>query len=411
MKTNDSDSLSSSVKFREDLHSYLVGDELLIFDDLTKRLFRNNLTATVIWNGCRSGLSLMEIITAFSEATGVDAERITTDVMGITSHWEEMGLLQVSRESLVEKQPSDPAGELLDDGAYEASEGPVPQFLSDNIGYKFQILDTSFHLSVPTENELRLVKPLLDHLSVSAEADCNESLCIMHTEGRYVLLHGDRVIDSCEHPSGIAPMLHGHSLMMAYELSHCLFGLHAASVLYEGKSVLMPALAGSGKSTLTAALIGSGASLCSDDLVLLTQAPVLMRPVPVAIGLKSGSWDLLTPYFPEIASLLTHLRVDDKRVRYLAPTAAAMVPMSSRPFPVDFIVFPKYLSSSETASLKPISPAEGLCRLTEAGFDIHGEMTAPCVGQLVEWIRHIPCYEIHYSQLDKAVLAIQELAS
>jgi hypothetical protein len=206
-------------------------------------------------------------------------------------------------------------------------------------------------------------------------------------------------------------MLHGHSLIIAYELSHCLFGLHAAAVFYQGKCVLMPALSGSGKSTLTAALVGSGAFLFADDIVLLTPAPVRMRPVPVVIGLKSGSWNVLAPYHPEIASLPIHLRADDKHVRYLAPSVDTMVPMASQPFPVDFIVIPKFVNDSNAAGLIKISPADGLCRLTEAGYDIRGEMTATCIKELIDWITHIPCYEMHFNQLDNAVSAIQKLVS
>lgn len=408
METNNGYSISADLVPAGHIHSYPLGDELLLFDELTKRLFRTNPTATIIWNGCHAGLSLEKIVAVLSDTTGVPPERIAGDVKDITFHWRKMGLLQNGGEFQVREKIAAESDRLSDAMDYN---GSAPQLPSDSLEYKFRILDTCFHLSVPTEKELRLVTPLLDHLIVSDDAATDEHLYIIHAEDRYMLLHNKKVISWCPHFSGIAPLLYGHSLLIAYELSHCLFGLHAAAVMYHGKSVLMPALAGSGKSTLTAALVGSGASLCADDLVLLTGAPVCMRPVPVVIGLKSGSWDLLASYHPKIASLPTHFRLDNKHVRYLAPPAGALVPMVSEPFPVDVIVFPKFVDEGDAAVVNEIGAAEGLCRLTDAGYDIRGEMTATCVKQMVDWIAHIPCYEMHFKPLDKAVYAIQKLVS
>jgi hypothetical protein len=408
VETNNGYSISTDLMPSSHIHSYPLGDELLLFDELTKQMFRMNPTATAIWNGCRTGLPLKEIITVLSDATGMAAEQIADDVNDIISRWLEMGLLHDSREPLLRGKQSVVADEPLDAVDYD---GPVPQLPPVNHEYKFRILDICFQLSVPIENELQLVTPLLAHLSVPYETAADEHLYIVRTDDRYVLLHNKKVINWCFHISGIAPMLYGHSLLIAYELSHCLFGLHAAAVFWQRKCVLMPALSGSGKSTLTAALVGSGASLCADDLVLLTPAPVRMRPVPVVIGLKNGSWDLLAPYHPNIASLPIHLRSDDKYVRYFAPPVDAMVSMASQPFPIDVIVFPKFVDNGDAAVANEISAADGLCRLTDAGYDVRGEMTASCVRQLVDWITHIPCYEMHFNQLDKAISALQTIVS
>ncbi len=408
METYNGYSASTDLIPSSHIHSYPLGDDLLLFNELTKQLFRTNPTASVIWDGFRAGLSLNEIIATLSDATGVTIEQVKNDVNHIISHWIEVGLLHDSRGSLVHERQSAVADQPLDDVDYD---GPVPQLPAVNHEYKFRILDTCFQLSVPTEKELHLVIPMLSHLSVPFDTAADEHLYIVYTDERYVLLHNKNVVDWCANLSGIAPMLHGNSLLIAYEMSYCLFGLHAAAVFYHGKCVLMPALSGSGKSTLTAALVGSGASFCADDLVLLTPAPVRMRPVPVVIGLKKGSWDLLAPYHLNVASLSTHLRSDDKYVRYFAPPVDAMVPMTSQPFPIDVIVFPKFVDGDDTAVLTKISAADGLCQLTDAGYEVRGEMTAPCVKQLVDWITDIPCYEMHFNQLDKAVSTIQTLVS
>gem|GEM_PF-797580 len=408
MDTYNEHSVSTNFIPGSHIHSYPMDDELLLFDELAKKIFRMNPTATTIWNGYCAGLSLNEIIAALSDSTGVVIEQIANDVNHIISRWLEMGLLHDSREPMLRGKQSAVADQPLDAVDYD---GPVPQLPPVSHEYKFKILDICFQLSVPIENEVQLVSPLLAHLSVPYETEADQHLYIVRADDRYVLLHNKKVINWCFHISGIAPMLYGHSLLIAYELSHCLFGLHAAAVFWQGKCVLMPALSGSGKSTLTAALVGSGASLCADDLVLLTPSPVRMRPVPVVIGLKNGSWDLLAPYHPNIASLPIHLRSDDKYIRYLVPSADALVPMTSQPFPIDVIVFPKFVHDGDAVIINEISAADGLCHLTDAGYDVRGEMTALCVRQLIDWITHIPCYEMHFNQLDKAVSAIQTLVS
>lgn len=405
---NNGYSISTDLMPGSHIHSYALGDELLLFDEQTKQMFRINPTATAIWKGCCAGLPLKKIILTLSDATGVAIEEIANDVNHIISRWLEIGLLHDSRKPLLRRKQSVVAEEPLGAVDYD---GPVPQLPSVSHEYKFRILDTCFQLSVPIENELQIVSQLLAHLSAPYETAADQHLYILRTDDRYVLLHNEKVINWCFHISGIAPMLYGHSLLIAYELSHCLFGLHAAAVFWQGKCVLMPALSGSGKSTLTAALVGSGASLCADDLVLLTPPPIRIRPVPVVIGLKNGSWDLLIPYHPNIASLPVHLRSDEKYIRYLVPPADALVPMTSQPVPIDVIVFPKFVHDGDAAIINEIRAADGLCQLTDVGYDIRGEMTASCVKQLVDWITHIPCYEMRFNKLDKAVSAIQTLIS
>ncbi len=305
------------------------------------------------------------------------------------------------RQFVAAKQPEDIAD----------CHGRLLQLSSSNPEYRFRILDTCFQLKVPTKNELRLVTPLLSHLSVPEETKYDVHLSIVCVDGRYLLLHDKKPVDWCAHTNGIVPMLHGNVVVIAYERSRCLIGLHAAAVYHREKCILIPAPSGSGKSTLTAALVGSGFSHCADDLVLLTQAPVCMRPVPIAVGLKAGSWNLLASYHPNLASLPTHLRSDGKHVRYLVPADNTIVPMASQPLPIDYIVFSQFVEDEDKAVLTEISAAEELCRLAEAGYEIQDEMTAESVEQLVDWITNIPCYAIRYNQLDDAVSFIQSLVS
>jgi len=393
---------------RSNIHSYSLGEELILFDELSKKLFRNNSTAALIWQGCSSGFSREEIIAALSQETNATAEQITNDVNGLISQWCAGGLLQTNSQSSLPGQPIDAAEHPVNIMGYN---GPLTRLPSGSPEYRFRILDTYFRLKVPTKKELQLVTPILSHLAVPHENKGEVHLSIVYADGGYLLLHNERLVDWCAHIDGIGPMLHGNALVIAYEMTDCLMGLHAAAVYCNGKCILMPAPSGSGKSTLTAALVGSGFSHCADDLVLLTPAPVYMRPVPVAVGLKTGSWNLLASYHPDLALLPTHLRSDGKQVRYLVPSVNTIMPMESQPVPVDYILFSQFADNGNKAILTEISAAEGLCRLAAAGYEMHGEMAAGNIQQLVDWITDVPCYQMHFNQLDDAVSVIQKLIS
>ena len=61
----------------------------------------------------------------------------------------------------------------------------------------------------------------------------------------------------------------------------------------------MPADSGSGKSTLTAALVHAGLRYFSDDVVPLDHG-LRIRPMPLGISLKEGSWPVLAARYPEL---------------------------------------------------------------------------------------------------------------
>ena len=391
------------------IRSFPLGDQLLLFDENSGRMFCINAAAEVIWKGCQAGLSSESIIDTLQRATGAQIERIADDVHRTLSEWQVMGLLQAGPNAAdVDRQPAIP----------EAAPGPQiagaeidsrTAILTGGCQCLFRLIDTCFRLRVPLTEAWQCVMPIFAHLSTSATAPCKAEFNIVRSESGYALFHNGVLIDRCRDATGIAPMAHGNSLLVAYESSRCLLGLHAAAVVHNHQSILMPAVSGSGKSTLTAALIGGGFQYCADDLVLLTPAPIRMRPVPAAIGLKSGSWPPLQAYHAKIASLRTHIRTDGKHIRYLVPPESSLRLSGELPLPVNHIVFPHYDANTHDSVLTPTHPADGLCRLAAAGYDVRGCLTADIVGQMIAWISDIPCYELRFNRLEDAVSILLSL--
>ena len=171
--------------------------------------------------------------------------------------------------------------------------------------------------------------------------------------------------------------------------------------------MLLAGVAGSGKSTLTAALLANGFAYCADDLVLLTDAPVRVRGVPVRLGLKAGSWKVVTEAWPELADLHAHLRADGKLIRYFLPSGSEPVDEPSIDYRASSLVFPRY-GDGLTTSMQELPKGQALMMLTQAGYDFAEVINKDVVSTLVAWISDLPCYSLEYSELSSAVSEIRK---
>lgn len=389
----------------QDTHLFALEDEALLFQARTGRIFRLNPAASVIWQGVSAGIPIPDIVIALVESTNGHTDRIEADINLLISQWHKFGLLRGTDVTFANVRVSDtgPRQEII----YEYDEAVLPNS-SVCPQIAFRIIDTDFILEVPASDIHSQVEPLLKHLSIDELSEGFIKLSVVRTNIRYVLLKDGVPIDWCPLENGIVPMVHANSLMAAYDGANCLIGVHSAAIEFRGKCILMPALSGSGKSTLTAALVNAGFKYLADDLVLLTDAPVRMRPVPVAIGLKRGVWSLLAPWLPALSTIATHRRGDDKLIRYFVPNNDGLHEPDIRPRPVHAIVFPKYEKNARL-SLKSIKRAEALCRITDAGYDAQSGLTKDVVKQLIDWIAATPSFELHYDSLDQAINAITKV--
>ncbi len=391
---------------REDIHCYLLGQDSLLFDEPSRRLFHLNSTASAVWKGLASCCTKEEIVRALVDATGGLSVQIDKDVGDLICQWRTDGLLSDVRK------PEEVPGIVNTPGSFprlflDAETFPERAYGTHEL--QFRIVDTSIRLRVPSKEVLQCVQTILAHFVMPGAADTEVELIILHKDPRYLLLRNGELLDWCEGKDGIAPMVHGNCVMLAYDLSNCFVGIHGAAIRYEQKSILMPGAAGCGKSTLTAAMMASGFDYCADELVLLSYPPIRMRPVPTAIGLKTGSWKAIEVFHPQVVSLTTHCRLDGKSIRYLLPSADFSQYLGSEEMPVDYMVMPYFDETCGETFTKRISAGKALCRIAEAGYDVSGSLTADKIGQLVQWIADIPCYELHFAHLRNGIDAVKRL--
>jgi len=389
--------------------TYPLGDETILFLEDTGQLLRLNPTAALVWKGLESGLTLDDVAGVLASISGRSTNETKRDVLQLNIELQEAGAVgsPILRLEAETQSNADPRTPIVYDHR-------VPK-LEDRQDRErtYRLVDLGFKLRTPSAAIDESAHALLGHLArpTSDSADVVLDVIMDRRDGRehWILLRDGEVFDECSDSSGIVPMLHANTLLMAYlSCSASMAAVHAAAVARGEQCVLLPAISGSGKSTLTAALLAAGFEYCTDDLALLTGDPVRVRGVPTCLGLKRGSWNILAERLPQITDLPICLRRDGQIIRYLPPPAATLQSGIQASYPVRSIVFPIYAEKS-SVRLRPLSSAEGLSRLAEAGYDLPNRINTDVVEALIKWVSDVPCFELSYSKLDHAVDQILDL--
>jgi Coenzyme PQQ synthesis protein D (PqqD) len=398
----------NTTKPKSRVTSYALGDETILFLEDTGRLLYLNPTAALVWKGLESGLTPGDVAEMLASISGRSIDEVSRDVLQFNTELDKAGALgspilcpeEKTQATAIPRAPvvNELRGATLEDRTLRER--------------TYCLADLHFKLRTPSAAIDESAHALLGHLTrtLSDSADVVLEVAMDRQDGceRWILLRDGKVVDECSDSTAIVPMLHANILLMAYFNSRCLAAVHAAAVTRQERCVLLPAISGSGKSTLTAALLAAGFGYCTDDLALLTGEPVRVRPVPTCLGLKRGSWNVLAERLPQIADLPIYLRPDGRTIRYLPPPPAALESGQSS-YAVRSIVFPVYADGSSTR-LRPLSSAEALSRLAEAGYDLPHRINTDIVETLIKWISDVPCFELHYSELDQAVDQILKLS-
>jgi hypothetical protein len=178
-------------------------------------------------------------------------------------------------------------------------------------------------------------------------------------------------------------------------------------VFFESGCVLFPGAAGSGKTTLTAALLRSGGKYFSDEVALLEEDTLHVRPVPLALTIKAGSVEPLRRLYPHLESLTQHLREDRQGVRYLSPPPEALFD-DGQAHPIRSVIFPRYDPTVESA-LVPLARPNGLARLLEESLVLPDLLDRGKVEALVRWMRDVQAFELPMSSLDSGVALVRSL--
>jgi hypothetical protein len=114
----------------------------------------------------------------------------------------------------------------------------------------------------------------------------------------------------------------------------------------------------------------------------------------------------LESIYPQMVELQTHLREDGKRVRYFTPSPGNIAAEES--CPVSAIVFPRYEPDSDTRIL-PVGKVDALELIMENCNTLPKKLTCEKVGELVTWIKKIPCHALTMSSVAEAVTSVESI--
>ena len=397
------DQLDLTTTIADGVHSYLLGDELLLFSQQAGAMFRLNPSAALIWFCCEEGLDRQAIVAELRQAFNLPALRAQKDVNALLAEWEARGLLAQDNEVFT------PPSEDLHDPA-DLRDLTLPTTVVNEYQRQrcYEMLGTVFRLRFSVPGLETVAQSVLAHLPEPEDRPFDVTLDVQQDSlGCFLFCNGE-LVAHCTSEEELAPLLHGQVLLNAYARADCLTAIHAAAISNGDSCIVLPATSGSGKSTLTAALIASGFQYCTDELVLLKRHSHTIQAAPAAIGIKTGAWTVLQSFYPALEDRPVFLRQDEKQVRYLLPPKHLLADETAQCYPLHSLVFPSYQPELPTA-LTRISPADALCRLAEAGYDMKGGLDTERVKELVDWIAGISCYELQVRDLPEAVSRIAAL--
>ena len=269
---------------------------------------------------------------------------------------------------------------------------------------RYRLLNSTFYVTYNDAELRELIHPLLAHLEDgSPPALHKEELLLARTAGGFIIFLNGEIQVVSDTPDGMGPLLKDLLLRKALSDHGYLFHLHAAVLERNGRCLLLPGASGSGKTCLTAGLLHAGWNYLSDETAPLDHASLRVRPVPMAMALKKGAWDVLQPYQRTIRTLPIHLREDGKRVRYLPPPRASMAPDRFDGYPVSWIIFPRFKAGRRSGSLVPVSKSEALQLLFGQCLSMPVDLDCSTVEGIVTWIRGIQTFLLTSSDLERAI--------
>ncbi len=147
----------------------------------------------------------------------------------------------------------------------------------------------------------------------------------------------------------------------------------------------------------------AGYELLSDDTVVLEPQGARMRPLPFAICLKRGSWEVLRRAGATgLDRLAVHERLDGREARYLAPAAVSWDPRE-----IGALVVPAWRAGAEPR-LRRLAPPDAMRALLPQYFPILAPLDGDTIGRAAALATGLPCFELSYDALADGVRMLGE---
>jgi len=232
------------------------------------------------------------------------------------------------------------------------------------------------------------------HIGFLPDAD-RWSICFNGKE-----LHRELTLDV------LLPMLLNSVRIAYYRSIDYLISLHAAALYYKKIPLILPAVSGSGKSTFSTFLMENNFEFLSDDVIAIDKSGYV-RPIPLAIAIKEGSWNVLEKNGIPLANLPVHKRFDGQNLRFLLPKNIAT---EALPLEAGYLVFPRY-AAGEPTKIKPITTLEALSIIITSRYEVQDSFDEATISQWIGLVEKMKKYTITYSDMEDARNHLEKLMS
>ena len=386
---------------------HLLERDGVLFDAAQQTAYAINDTAAFIWccieTGAAASAIVEQLVRTFSLTHGCAVHYVNAALRA----WRDLGLISAG-------QANDAPGAAPFPAAVRTRAAPDGRgggrAAREWLARDCMLLDTTFRIRVAApvlRDELDL---LLAPLAGSAATTRPVFLDLTETGSGFSVVCDGRLYASCGRLDQAVPLVKTSLIEKALDRSGDFGALHAAAVCRNGRCVLLAGASGAGKSTLAAALVAAGFELMADDTTVLAQDTLEARPVPFAICVKTGAWELLASRFPDLGRRPVHHRLDGKDVRYLVPSARHAWAKPTARRKVDSLVFLNRVPEA-TSSLRRMPRSEALSGFAKEFCPLGTGLTAAKMDQLVSWILGVDCFELRYSPLDDGVEQLARLCA
>jgi hypothetical protein len=380
-----------------DLTLLTLDGDAIAFSEQAQCLLSLNASAAMIVQALRQGADAAEVVRLL-----VGQGLATTEEAG---RWVSATLDTFSAHGILgDGLASAGAGASDEDAATRQAAGVPPYAPFDAATeQRYRLLGSRILIRFGTLSQAGWVNSVIGHLATDDASASTVVIDIKATRLENGELRSDVYRDTVPvgcalRVSRLAPIVKSALWQSAINAQDFLLNIHAGVVASGERCTLLPAATGSGKTSLTAALVHRGFRYFSDEVALLGPG-FLVTPMPLAMGIKSTGWDLMTAYYPGILSLPVHLRNDAKELRYIRPSADAL---EKDPLPVSHIIFPHHVAGAPT-SIERVPRSAALGHLMGECLALRLRLDPENVGRLMSWIGGIECFALTFSSLDEAV--------
>ena len=273
--------------------------------------------------------------------------------------------------------------------------------------HHYRLGNRGFTFAYETSDFEDYLHPLLSHLETTIEQEDCPLFELLASNERIVFRFNGEVKGSWTFDE--THLVKGMIFMFLINVMHdkteadWLMTVHASAITNGKKTILFTAAPGNGKTTIAALLQARGYPIVADDFVPIERSTLMAWPFPIAMSVKEGSMELLSPLMPGLQQKPVNYISPEKIVRYLSP--AGIPGETPEAFPVREIVMISY-NPEVDLTWEKLDALSGISLLLDQAWVSPGRENAQA---FLDRIVTLPFYRLTYSNNEKALEVITKL--